>query len=106
MGRAFSLPSSEEQCVARTDDDIYADVFTDDLHCPDLIGGDRTDDDAVVVVVKRLDLGKVAFNFIVDGLVEVGKEDGTLDACASFPFQVFCDMIAYLVALNIIHDEE
>ena len=96
----------KEQGIAVVGDDVDIYLLTNDAHGAQLVGRDGADDDAVVVVVKRLHLGKVSFNFIVDGLVEVGKEDGMLHACASLSFEILGHVSPYLIAFDVVHHEE
>ena len=46
-------------------DDVQIDVLSDYLHALEKVRGNRTDDDAVVVLVERLDFGKVSLDCFV-----------------------------------------
>ena len=47
----FLFTLLKEQCITRMSDNIYIEIFTDNLHSLQLISGDGTYDDAVMIVV-------------------------------------------------------
>ena len=59
----------KEQCVAVVGDDVDVYLLTNDAHGAQLVGRDGADNDAVVVVVERLNLGKVGLNLLIVGRV-------------------------------------
>ena len=87
-------------------DDIDVDGFADDFHAAEQFGGDGANDDAVLVFVECLHFGEVVAYHVVGVGAEVGEEDGLLDACTSLSLKVFDDVSPYLVALDVVHDEE
>ena len=98
--------ASEEEGVAVVGDDVDVDGFADDFHAPQEFGGDGADDDAVVVVVECLHFCEVLAYGLVFLAVDVGEEDGFLDACASLALKVFYDVVSNFVAFDVVHDEE
>ena len=96
----------KEQRVAVVGNDVDVYLLANDAHGAQLVGRDGADDDAVVVVVERLNFGKVGLNLLIVGRVEVGQEDGTLHARASLSFKIFGYVAPYLVAFDVVHHEE
>ena len=50
-------------------DDVDVYLLANDAHGAQLVGRDGTDDDAVVVVVERLNLGEVGLDLLIIGRV-------------------------------------
>lgn len=67
---------------------IQVDVLPYHLHALKKIGGDRTDDDTVVILVERLHLGQVALDGLVFLDAKVGEKDGLLHTETTHPFEI------------------
>lgn len=67
---------------------IQIDVLPNHLHALQEVGGDGTDDNAVVVFVERLHLGQVALDGFVFLDAKVGEKDGLLYTETTHPFEI------------------
>ena len=85
---------------------IQVDVLPYHLHALKKVGGDRTDDDTVVILVERLHLGQVALDGLVFLGTQVGEKDGFLDAETSHALKILHHVVSHLVALYVIHYEK
>ena len=80
--------------------DIKIDVLPDNLHTPEYVRGDRTYDDAVMILIKRLHLYHVILYPFVFLHTEISKENGLLYAIAAHPLQVFHYIVSHLPSLE------
>lgn len=103
MGR---YRASEKEGGSGVGDDVDVEVLPNDLHRAQIVGGDGDDEDAVLVVVRRLHLGKVIADVLVLLHGEVGEENGLLHTHTALAFEVLDDITAHLVALDVVHDEK
>jgi len=82
---------------------IEIDVLPNNLHASENIGGNRTDNDTVVILIKRLNLHHIFFYLLVLLHTEICQEDGLLYTVASHTPKVFSTIsIGYSMFLRLI----
>ena len=106
MAGPNSVGPSEEQGTLVLEDDVDIDVLSDYLHVLQQICRNGADDDAVMVVVKGLNLGKVAPDAVVGLRTEVGQKNGFLYSGAALPLQILHHIVSDFVAFYVIHYEK
>lgn len=97
---------SEKECGSGVGDDVDVEVLPNDLHRAQVVGGDGYDEDAVLVVVRRLHLGEVVADVLVLLHGEVGEENGLLHTHTALAFEVLDDITAHLVAFDVVHHKK
>ena len=97
------LHDSEEESALAVRDDVQFNALANNLHHPEIIGGDRQDDDAIVVFICLLHLNQITLDLVVDLYWRVGQKYGTLNGRASLALQILVHKCAHLVASYVVH---
>lgn len=76
------------------------------LHHLQIVSREWNDKDAIVIVIRLLNGYEVFLYAVVRFYRCIRKKYGTLNGCAPHTLQIFVYKRAYLVALNIVHNEK
>ena len=94
---------SEEQRIPAMGDDVHIYIFPNDLHHSKIVGGDRKNDDAILIIIGRLNFSQIGTDPVVYFDRTVCQKDRLLDTGATFTDKVLDYQPTNLIALNVIH---